>query len=421
MALAADHGSVTDSSRVRLHPLRGRVDGSAWVLGRVDTGEFIAAPAEGHRAIELLGSGLCVGDVRACLRAETGEDFDVSGFVEELIPIGFVAALNDDPLEQLPPPRPTFAWLHPRHVAWTVHPFARLAVAAIIIPAVAMLVARPALLPSYHDLVWNQRGALSILTDATIGWAILMLHELGHLCTARAAGVPGRITLGTRLQFLVAQTDVSGIWASPRRIRVTVYLAGLAVNLALASAAILTRALIEPGPTIAQLLAAAAAISLLTVPMQFLLFMRTDLYFLLQDLTGARNLYADGSSYLRYRADCLRHPLRGCQRPDPSRALPPNERRAVIAYSPLLLLGTVGCLAAATVITVPATATILGNAIHMIFRAHTTGGLSEAATTLLVIGIVPLLWVRAWWRRHSGQLRAALRLPSIHPDSTERR
>jgi hypothetical protein len=45
------------------------------------------------------------------------------------------------------------------------------------------------------------------------------VHELAHLAAARSLGVPARIGLSTRLFYLVAQTDVSGIWAAPRRAR----------------------------------------------------------------------------------------------------------------------------------------------------------------------------------------------------------
>ncbi|MEV4621416.1 hypothetical protein AB0J74_22245 [Asanoa sp. NPDC049573] len=44
---------------------------------------------------------------------------------------------------------------------------------------------------------------------------------------------------------------------------------------------------------------------------QFLLFMRTDLYFVLQDLTGSRNLYGDGGAYVRWWAP-------GRERPTPA-------------------------------------------------------------------------------------------------------
>jgi hypothetical protein len=45
---------VTGMSRVGLHPLRMRRDGEAWVIGRVETGEFISAPPVAQRAISLL-------------------------------------------------------------------------------------------------------------------------------------------------------------------------------------------------------------------------------------------------------------------------------------------------------------------------------------------------------------------------------
>ena len=49
----------------------------------------------------------------------------------------------------------------------------------------------------------------------------------------------------------------------------------------------------------ASLLRVAVAETLLALPTQFMVFMRTDLYFVLQDLTRCANLYADGSAYLR--------------------------------------------------------------------------------------------------------------------------
>ncbi|MDG4819881.1 hypothetical protein O7628_30730 [Micromonospora sp. WMMD956] len=109
--------------------------------------------------------------------------------------------------------------------------------------------------------------------------------------------------------------------------------------------------------------------------MQFLVFMRTDVYFVLQDVAGARNLYADGAAYARW---WLR---RAARRPgrDPSLALPARERRAVRWYALLLVVGTAACLTAA------------------------------AAVAVAVLGGSWAVWCWAWWRRHGRRLRTLRR------------
>ena len=74
----------------------------------------------------------------------------------------------------------------------------------------------------------------------------LAVHELAHLATARARGVHARIGLGTRLQILVAQTTVSGLWGCPRSVRLRVYLAGVVSDLTIISAGYLVTALYAP-------------------------------------------------------------------------------------------------------------------------------------------------------------------------------
>jgi hypothetical protein len=168
----------------------------------------------------------------------------------------------------------------------------------------------------------------------------------GHLATARAAGVPGRMSLSTRLQFLVAQTDVSGVWGEPRRTRLTVYLAGMVVNLVVAAVCVLTLAAVAPTGLVADLLAATmlvSLLSLLSLPFEFMLFLRSDVYFVVQDLTGCANLYASGSAYARHLTKRLWHRMRCLPPPeDPSQALPTAERHAVRTYTVVLVVGTRG-------------------------------------------------------------------------------
>ena len=402
---ASSTAMVTGTTRVRFHPLSMRRDGDSWVIGRMDTGDFAAMPPVAHRAIALLSEQRTVNEVTGLLREETGRDIAVADFVISLDGLGFIAAIDGQGRGGPGPVRPSLPWLRPQHLGWLLHPALPWLVLGIIVAAVAMVIVHPALLPGYHDLVWSRYSGLVLAGNAALALALAWLHELGHLSTARAAGVPARLGLSTRLQFLVAQTDVSGVWAAPRRARLTVYLAGTAVNVVTAAVCLLAIGLARPSGLTHHLLAAAALEAVLLLPMELLVFMRTDVYFLVQDLAGCANLYADGSARVRYLARRIWHAAkRTSSAPrDPSQDLPPRERRAVRAYSWLLLGGTAGCIAVAVFFAGPATITLLARAIRET-AASSPAEKADGVTAITVCCGFQAVWLRTWWRRHGGQV-----------------
>ncbi|WP_435251160.1 hypothetical protein [Streptomyces tendae] len=413
MTTAADGPPrITPTTRVLLHDLAVRRDRDEWIVGRMTTRTFVALPAAGARAVELLGAGLSVGRTEESLRAETGEEFDIADFVGDLAALGFVARIGDHAVPDAEPPRASLPWLRPRHVRLALHPVIPLLVGALLAAAAVVLVRRPDLLPGYRDLLWSRHGSVVLLSGAAAGWTLLLAHELAHLVTARAAGVPGKMRLGTRLQFLVMQTDISGIELAPRRHRLTAYLAGIALNLSVASSLVLVLALTETGTTAHRLLAAALLLALLPLPFQCMVFTRTDLYFVLQDLTGCRDLYGDGLAYARYRArrsvrsvrsvSSMRTVRRGVgagdRDDDPSARLPAHERRAVRLYSVVLVVGTAACLTFMAAVTLPVDVALLVRAVRGLGPGHGLAGNADAVTVLVVLGGVNVLWLVTWWR-----------------------
>ncbi|MFG2318085.1 hypothetical protein [Streptomyces tendae] len=405
---------IAPTTRVLLHDLAVRRDRDEWIVGRMTTRTFVALPAAGARAVELLGAGLSVRRTEESLRAETGEEFDIADFVGDLAALGFVARIGDHPVPDAEPPRASLPWLRPRHVRLALHPVLPLLVGALLVAAVVVLVRRPDLLPGYRDLLWSRHGSVVLLSGAAAGWTLLLAHELAHLVTARAAGVPGKMRLGTRLQFLVMQTDISGIELAPRRHRLTAYLAGIALNLSVASSLVLALVLTETGTTAHRLLAAALLLALLPLPFQCMVFTRTDLYFVLQDLTGCRDLYGDGLAYARYRARRSVRAVRSVRRgvraggrdDDPSARLPAHERRAVRVYSVVLVVGTAACLAFMAAVTLPVDLALLVRAVRGLGPGHGLAGNADAVTVLVVLGGVNVLWLVTWWRNRRSRRSA---------------
>lgn len=397
---------VGPDARVALHELSVRRDREEWIVGRMATRTFVALPPAGARAVRLLGEGLSVARTQERLRADTGEEFDIADFVTDLAALGFVARIDGRPLPDPAPPRASLPWLRPRHVRFALHPVLPVAVAVLLTAALVTMLLRPGLLPGYRDLLWSPHGSVVLLSGAAAGWTLLLAHELAHLVTARAAGVPGRMRLGTRLQFLVMQTDISGIELAPRRHRLTAYLSGIALNLSVASALVPVLAATGPASTAHRLSAAALLLALMPLPFQLMVFTRTDVYFVLQDLTGCRDLYGDGLAYARYRCRRLLRSRAHKGEDDPSARLPRHERRAVRVYSVVLVVGTAACLAFMAAVTLPLDIALLARAVRGLAPGNTPAGYADSAAVLVTLGGVNVLWLVTKWRDHRSRRRA---------------
>ncbi|WP_327109802.1 M50 family metallopeptidase [Nocardia sp. NBC_01730] len=396
--VAAD---VLPASRIRLHDLAIRPDRGEWIVGRFETRQFVALPKPGAVAIDLLGAGLTVEQAEVRLADEEGCEFDVLFFVRELIELGFVAEIDHRPVPFEVPRPASFPRVRPEHVRFALSPVLPMLFGCLLLAAVVALALRPDLLPSFQDLLWSPQGSLVLALSFVGGWSLIFVHELAHFVTARATGVHARIQLGTRLQFLVAETDISGIELAPRRHRLTAYSAGMAVNLSVAAIAVLLLVVTDETAIMHKVLAAVMLLALLGLPFQLLVFMRTDVYFILQDVTGCRDLFGDGTAYARYIGNRLWGAITGRGQPpkDPSRHLPVRERRVARVYSAFLVFGTALCLAAMAAFSIPADVTL-------IFRAVTRLGPDQPMTTnldsivvLLVLGTAHTLWAVTWWRR----------------------
>jgi putative peptide zinc metalloprotease protein len=429
---------VSRPGNVRFHPLSIRPDDDdpdAYVVGRPAGGEYVVLPHIAVEAIRLLDDGRRVDDVEAAL-AQDGVVPDVAELVEALAELGFVATIDHRPVVGPPGGDPTgavasggtagghLARLTGRHVAWL---FSRRTVAgyAVLLAAAAWTVWRhPDLLPGYRDFFWHQGLGLVVVVNTALFLANAMVHEFMHLAAARSVGVPARIGLGTRLTYLALQTDVSAAWTVPRRLRYRIYLAGLYWDSAVVATTLLVLAYAGPGPTVDGVLRAYVLVVATAMAMQAQVYMRTDLYFVLLDLLRSANLFHDAKAYVHYGlrriADAVR---RRPAPPSPLRHLLPRERRAVRAYTPLLVAGTATVLTVAALYMVPVFVETLARSFRAVAAVRSGGSVLAALDGGLVLLVqvgVQTLFLVTFVRTHRGWFRRTARKrppPTRAPDS----
>jgi len=405
--------SLTAASRITLHELVIRPEAEDWIVGRVELEEFVAIPQLGVRAIRLLSDGHTVNETRQRLESEDDDAIEVLSFVEQLRELGFLKAIDgivvDGARDEIASSLP---WIRPRFVGWLFSGSLRAVYAGLCAVALVTMGLRPSLLPRYGDLFISRSTTTVVVADTAISLALMGLHELAHLVAARSLGVPARISWGTRLFDLVAQTSMPGVWAVSRRERMRCYLAGLAFEAVLASVVIIVLAAANLHGAAGRTGSAIVALILLGFLMQLLVFKRTDVYFVVADLIGARNLHDDACRYLLTRLRVLVSRARRRAPPaSPAQLglMDRREYRLVRGYAWFMVAGSAASAAGLAAYIVPAIATLFARS-----RVELMTGIShqdyvaaaDAATSMAILCgswiLFLIVFIRsrgAWWRR----------------------
>ncbi|MFW6693361.1 hypothetical protein [Streptomyces sp. MAR4 CNX-425] len=297
----------TAGGTVRLRALSVVREGDEVVVGDPESGTFVTMPAVGGVVIDALRRGATLAEAAAGAEEFAGEPVDVPAFVTTLGELGFL----DDGEDRSPRPtapvqgRRWLAGVRPETARRFFGPAAWACYVLCAAGAVAVPALRPALRPdpAADALVFTDTG-LSGLLLLPLALLAVAGHEAGHWLAARAVGVRSRFGVDRRMVVLVVETDLTQLWTVERRLRYGPLLAGLAVDAVQLAAALVARLLVDTGhwsppTTVDELLAAWVLIKTGQMLYQCMVFLRTDLYAVLVNALGCRDLWRVKSLLLR--------------------------------------------------------------------------------------------------------------------------
>ena len=268
------------------------------MVGDLARGEFISVPAIAVVVIDALRGGRTLAEAADRARDNAGTDVDVADFVETLCDLGFVASIDGESLNA-EGSELTYGGRLGAVAAWLARPLysapAWAAYGLLFAGTLVLLTGVAWFRPRYGQFFFLSSPVLSLALLTIIGIPLGMLHELAHWLGARVEGAPARITISRRYYLLVLQTDLSALWALPRRRRFGALLAGIAFDTVVIAALLCGRAAQflgwwHPQPTLARLLAALVLLQVIAISFQFVVFLRTDLYAVLITGLGYLNL-----------------------------------------------------------------------------------------------------------------------------------
>lgn len=303
-------------------------DGEEYTIGDPVIGEFIRVPEVAADVVRGFDGEKTIEEVKESVEAKYGEEVDVLDFAETLLEMGLIlkingVLLNEEVDREVNPglqKAGSILFSKPFMVLYTLS-----AIAAIFLIAYS-----PSLFPSFRDVFLFESVGLSAMMILITISATTIIHEFAHVLAANRLGVKTKVQLNLRMVFLVAETDMSGLWSRAKKERYTPYLAGMAWD----GVMILTCLLIKLFVPIAFIASFAQMVTfflLFGVISQFVIFLRTDMYFVLINWVNTSALHEHSLVFLQK--------IFLSKRQDEWKRLAPHEKKHAKWFSLLYMFG----------------------------------------------------------------------------------
>lgn len=204
----------------------GPVENGQINIGVRKTGKYIKIPAIGKEIIILLINGYTIGEAEGLIKRSTGEDVNITIFIDKLENLGFIRTEDED-VES--------SFQTKERVPEVYYSFYknRLFHAMVLIVALFCYIEIFSTKSIFHlsTYFWSESILVTVIGNTLIMWTIMMLHEFGHVMAAKSVGVhPAiRVTISTFPPRM--STYFSNIWGVSKKERIFVYYGGVPMEL----------------------------------------------------------------------------------------------------------------------------------------------------------------------------------------------
>ncbi|WP_246140937.1 hypothetical protein [Bacillus marasmi] len=395
----------TYNTTMQLHPVHIREDKKNYIVEDAVTGEFFEMPDVCIHAIEMIETGASLLEIETELKAiYPHEEINMIEFAEQLLEMELVQEINGQPITKTEsiPEKQGFLWIPEKFAHIFFNRFMLVGYILFFCLNIIFLLTNPTFVPHYQDLFVFDVMIFNILLYMGLSFLLILFHELGHILAIRAVGQPTKLEIGHRLFLVVLETDMSSVWRLPRKQRNILYLAGLCFdNLVLFIA--LSSMLIFPNLSAVSIGIIGVIVFdvLIRIVYQCCVYLKTDLYYVLENSSGCYNLIENAQTYFKG----LIFPKQGKS----TNEMFQGEKKIVITYGIFYLLGMAITLSLLVFYIVPQLGYVFKETIHCISHPvgsmHFWDGILTILQLSLGLGLLLYSWIKKYkfifkWSSH---------------------
>ncbi|WML57534.1 hypothetical protein [Neobacillus sp. PS2-9] len=341
---------VTLSSILTLVPIEIREEKKHYIVEDINSGEYYEMPKICIDAITLINNRESLGDIEKHLKEKyPNEEVDLIDFAEQLLQLQLIAEIDGVKvtLPEKIKEHLGFQWISPKLGEFFFNKLTLGFYVGLFIINIVLLVSHPSLFPHYKDIFIFNYMVLNILTWLVVTFCTVLIHEFGHILAMRANNLPTRLELGHRLILVVLETDMSAVWKLPSKDRNVLYLAGLCFDMVILFFALVSQVIFTNGSGIfLSIMSLIVLDTFIRLVYQFCIYMKTDLYYVFENVTGCYNLMENAQQMIK-----RWFPFLKSQKTE--EVVFEGERRMIFTYSIFYFIGVVLTLSLYVVFYVP--------------------------------------------------------------------
>lgn len=297
---------VSLESQLTLYPLSITKDQKNYIVEEPISGEFFEMPLICIDAIERFQKDETVGAVEEALKDQYPEEkVDMLEFVGQLLELGLVQEVDGLRVEgekekQKAASKKASGFLF--IPVWVGRLFFNRIMNKVylflLFLNILILVLNPSFFPHYQDIFLFDSMILNIVTYLLISLVFILVHEFGHVIAIRAHDLPAKLSIGNRLIFIVFETDLTSAWKLAPKQRNTLYFAGMSFEQVILFLTFCVM-LLFPDINLIGFLGIIVFDIFIKTLFQCCFYMKTDMYYIVENLTGSYNLMENAKAYLR--------------------------------------------------------------------------------------------------------------------------
>ncbi|UII56733.1 PqqD family protein [Cytobacillus spongiae] len=291
MTIEINLNTVVDCSHLSIQP-----DGDEYTIGDPHTGEFLRVPEVAVDVIKLLDGHSTITEATDILKKKYDDDIDVLDFASTLLEYKLVLSIDGEVLNPQVKREPSRVLVQLGRFFYSSPALILYSISFFII--IFLLFTQPKLTPHYKDIFVFQAIGLSTLNLMVVSYLLIAIHEFGHVLAAAKEQVISRVRLNLRMVFLVAETDMTGLWSRPKSKRYVPYLAGMAWDVVIILACLLMQ-LYSSNQLVIDYAKLIVYICIVKFIWQFIIYLRTDMYYVVSNWKNTSALHENGIMYLR--------------------------------------------------------------------------------------------------------------------------
>ncbi|WP_026907231.1 hypothetical protein [Paucisalibacillus globulus] len=294
---------LTLDSRLNLYYLQIRPDKKHFIVEDSASGEFYEMPKICIDAIELIKKGKNLGEIEVLLKEEyLEEEVEIISFAEQLVEFGLVKEIDGERVTVTKQSRTSngFNWISPKLAKIFFNKITNKFYIILFFINVLLIILNPTLLPNYKDVFLFDSMMFNMLMYMSISLVLILIHEFGHILAIRSYNLPAKLDIGNRLFLVVFEADLTSAWKLPSKQRNPLYFAGMSFEQVIIFISfILTLYFAEGNSLITGILGIVIFDIFIKTLYQFFFYMKTDMYYVIENITGHYNLMENGKQYLR--------------------------------------------------------------------------------------------------------------------------